>query len=366
MSTASIGRNTVIYEGQGIPFETAHTEIGRITSIIFSQIPPRTAAREVLNTRNVRNVFHQTSPEYLQDFRVELQRILTYGFNNKGDLDDEVFSLFVHQTLALFPFAYPEEGFEVQIPIKNGNKWELITYTLDKKFNLANSLFVLPIPAYGFISEGYPSQLVFMGTTYPAGQGFMGTLLSDFTPFASVGWLPMRCGREELGRWLSAQSGAHVCGISLGGALSLHAAKNFGHHVSKVFAFIPPGLNTWELSAFENSPVEINILFQGGDLVSQLGFFPEGNHVNLYYVREQRTANFLSAHVRVLLCGEHVRVERGSTEQENQRIPRKLLTGLHILFAPLIFLLMLPAYLVVALVNAIRGERSSESGENLC
>ncbi|MCH9627722.1 MAG: hypothetical protein S4CHLAM2_13640 [Chlamydiales bacterium] len=354
MTASAVGQNSVVYEGQGVPFETAQSEIGQITSVIFSQTPPSSAARGILNRRNVRNVFHQTSPEYLQSFRTEMQRILIYAFDHKGNIDDETFSLFVHHALSLLPFAYPEEGFQVQIPVKNRDSWELAPYTLDRKFNLGSSFFASPMPAFGFTSDGYPPKLIFMGTTYPAGQGFLGTLLSDFTPFASVGWLPMRCGREELGAWLTTHSGAHVSGISLGGSLSLHAAKNFGNHISKVFAFIPAGLNSWELSAFDDSQTEINILFQGGDLVSHLGFFPEGNNVNLYHVHEEQTANFLSAHVRVLLSGHNIRVERGSTEDENQRIPRKILTGLHILFTPLIFLLMLPAYLVVALVKALR------------
>lgn len=350
--TNPIGKN-IFYNGSGIPFESTNSEIGKMISILFSR-PSSTASKGMLSMRNIKNVFYNISPEYLNSFRNELQRVLIHAFDNRKEVSDELFTLFIHQTLSLFPFAYPEEGFTVEIPVKNNGQWELDTYQLDKKFKLGNQFLLSPMPAYGFkSSNGGPPMLVFMGTTYPAGKGFLGTLLSDLTPGVSVGRWPFFCGRQELGEWLRENSGAHAMGISLGGALSLHAAKNFGEHISEVFAFMPPGLYPCELDAFANSTTQINLLFQNGDFVSNLGFFPEGENVNLYRVCEEQKANFLSAHARVFLTGENIKVSRGSPESENQNIWRKVLTGLHMVVCPLIFLLMLPVYLVVSLFKLL-------------
>ena len=346
------GNEKSFYDGVGLPFQSSNSEISNIVSILFSR-PMEEVSEGLLSSHNIENIFYDTSPEYLQTFQKELQKVLIHAFNARDGVPDELFTLFIHQALSLFPFAYPEEGFELKIPIKRDGEWILEIYKLDKKFELGNQFLMSPMPAYGFKGEG-PPMLVFMGTTYPAGKGFLGTLISDFTPGASVGALPFFCGQKELGEWLQIHPGAYVMGISLGGALSLHAAKNYSQYISKVFAFVPPGLYPCDLNSFDNSTTEINLVFQDGDFVSTLGFFPEGQNIRLYCVYEKERDNGFSAHARVFLSSPNIKVYCNSLQKENQRIARKLLTGLHMVFSPLIFLLILPLYLLSPLFQLLK------------
>lgn len=345
--------NNPIYDGHGIPFEPNNSEIGRIISLIFSHSHER-GSSGLLNRKNLKNVLWSTSDEYLTSFRSELQRVLIYAYENRAGVNEELFTLFVHQTLSLLPFAYPSEEFEIQVPVKIGENWDLKPYRLDKKFELAHQLLVSPIPAFGLLSEeGGPPLLLFMGTTYPAGEGFIGTLLSDFIPGCSVGALAIHCARDELNSWLAEHGGAYAMGLSLGGALSLHVARLFGNKVAQVFAFVPPGLYPRELAAFEGSETQIHLLLHEGDYIAHHGFFPQGENVKLYRVHEDRPSSSLSAHARIFLTSANIRVVCDSVEEENNRFSRKLFTGLHMIVSPFLFASMLPFYLLVTLFKLL-------------
>lgn len=347
------------YSGEGIPFESTNSEVGKIVSILFSR-PAESATEGLISSRNIKNVFYETSPEFLTSFQKELQHALIYAFNNRESTNETLFTLFIHQTLSLLPFAYPKKGFEIQIPVNGEEGWELQTYTLDKRFELGNPFLLSPMPAYGLKSENGPPMLIFMGTTYPAGEGFLGTLLSDFTPGHSVGSLPFHSAKEEIEIWLEENPEASAMGISLGGAFSLHAAKTFGQKISKVYAYVPPGLYQKEVDAFKESETEINVVFQDGDFVSTLGFLPEGKNVHLYNVVEEEKANPLSAHARIFLSGEKIKVFEKDPQEENQRPGRKLLTRLHLVSSPIVFLCILPLYLVASLFKLIN-EKTSQT-----
>ena len=74
------------------------------------------------------------------------------------------------------------------------------------------------------------SQLIFMGTTYPAGQGFVPQVKTDLKGFETVGKTLYQCGHQRILAWLLHQKGnVHVCGISLGGSLSLLLAIHLGN-----------------------------------------------------------------------------------------------------------------------------------------
>lgn len=339
---AQVFNDSLVYHGEGVHFSKYGTDdVASICSFLFSRSP---LSREMGTWENVRNVCYKTDPEYLHAFRQELSHALLTAFEQRERVSEELFNLFVHQTLALFPFAYPEEGYEVQIPVKEEEGWRLANYRLDRKFNLTNGWFSSPLPAYGFVGEG-PPQLVFMGTTYPAGEGFLASLFSDLFPRMAVGQLPMRLGKEVLAEWLEGKENIHASGISLGGALSLRAAKEFGDKISEVYANLPPGLNSRELDSF-SSGTQINLLFQEGDIVSKIGFFPEGENVKLYHIFGEEKENAIIAHARVFATAPTVTVLQGNPAYENQRFSRKILTALNTIFSPLLFLFLLPVYLV--------------------
>ncbi|MGL5742592.1 MAG: hypothetical protein ACRCXC_08605 [Legionella sp.] len=69
-----------------------------------------------------------------------------------------------------------------------------------------------------------------MGTTYPAGQGFLPQITTDSKGFETVGKSLYRTGRDKIQKWLSAQKTTHVCGVSFGGSLSLLLAIDKGDY----------------------------------------------------------------------------------------------------------------------------------------
>ncbi len=339
---ASVVQEHLLLNDLGPRFEpNLDTDMGKIGSYLFCGSP----LPDDLNTSAVaRNVLLNSDPDYLQEFQNLIREVILTEHSSP-----EVRNLFVYQTLAMLPFAYPEEGFEITIPIDGVRH----AYTIDKKFELTPSWFSSPLPAYGLVSDNGPPMLVFMGTTYPAGQGFIASVLSDFSPGLEVGHLPLLMGRKELQEWLNDKEGVHVTGASLGGALSIQAAKEFSDHIAKVYAFVPPGVNPWNRFT-PSEHMEINLCCHDGDIVSKLGYFPEGDNVNLYHISDN--GNFV--HGRVVMGGESVTILRGDVANENRQISRGILTALHTIFSPILFLLVLPFQLLYRLlemlVNLIR------------
>ena len=140
--------------------------------------------------------------------------------------------LFLANCLTLLPYAdiTPYETFA--IPQWVDGSWQKVDYKvvpieLTPTSGL-KSLFIRDndrVFAYGLEPITHPtaeSHLVFMGTTYPAGQGFSPQIATDMEAFETVGKKLYRSGHANIVKWLDSQAKpVHVCGTSLGGSLSL-------------------------------------------------------------------------------------------------------------------------------------------------
>ena len=133
----------------------------------------------------------------------------------------------------------PYESFK--IPQCVSGHWELVEYQVTPIELTATSnwrhLFIYDhdrIFAYGltpFFQPKAESHLIFMGTTYPAGQGFLTQIKADAKGIESVGRSLYQTGRERIHQWLEQQENfVHVCGVSLGGSLSLLLAIDKGNY----------------------------------------------------------------------------------------------------------------------------------------
>ena len=140
--------------------------------------------------------------------------------------------------------------------------------------------------AYGLEPISHPTakpHLIFMGTTYPAGQGYVTQVNTDLEAFETVGKKLYRTGHKRIEAWLDKQgeNKPHVCGTSLGGSLSLLLAIHHGDKLSRVDALNPAGIyEPWNKSRFDRwdectSKPEVIIQRQGDDPVSLFGIWKE-------------------------------------------------------------------------------------------
>lgn len=239
------------------------------------------------------------------DLTLALRRAFQHGFQHvfeqlKGStLNEQQHQqalLFISNCMAFLPFADMTPHEFISIPQYVDNAWRLIEYKVVpieltptsgfQKLFLADHDRVF---AYGLepISQlKAEPHLIFMGTTYPAGQGFATTVETDLEAFETAGKKLYRTGHKNITKWLQKQTNkVHVCGTSLGGALSLLVAIDQGNKLSRVDALNPPGLySPWRKSRFDHwdELTEKPVVFvqkQGSDPVSRFGVWKPDWHI---------------------------------------------------------------------------------------
>ncbi len=211
--------------------------------------------------------------------------------------------LYISNCLTYLPFADMSPYESISIPQYVDGSWQRVDYKVTpieltptygfKKLFLAEHDRVF---AYGLEPIHNPnaeSHLIFMGTTYPAGQGFFTTVNTDLEAFETAGKKLYRTGRANITRWLDQQKHeVHVCGTSLGGALTELLALDKGGDTfengatfSRFDALNPPGLyhpfrkskfDNWD--TFETKP-PVYIQKQADDVISWFGIWKPDWHV---------------------------------------------------------------------------------------
>lgn len=253
---------------------------------------------DILSSELLSAIFVQRNPQLLCGMRHAFQE----GFDQVWQqLDSKSSSLsikqnnqaelFISNCLSLMPFADLKPGNVFYIPQWIDGAWQRVRYRVEP-IELTptrgfETLFMRDedrVFAYGFepIGCGSPHakpHLVFMGTTYPAGQGFFTQANTDLE-VETVGNYVYRTGLKKITAWLDKRGQkVHACGISLGGSLALLLAIHQGERVSRVDALNPAGLydawNKSDLDCWDNlhegNKPEVIIQKQGQDFVSSLG-----------------------------------------------------------------------------------------------
>jgi hypothetical protein len=228
--------------------------------------------------------------------------------------------LYISNCLTYLPFAdiTPFESFA--IPQCINDEWQLVDYKVVpieltptwgfKKLFIRDTDRVF---AYGLEPINKPDalpHLIFMGTTYPAGQGFTSQVNTDLESFETVGKKLYRSGHKNITNWLNKQTNkVHVCGTSLGGSLALLLATDQGDKLSRVDALNPAGLyhscykskfDHWD-GLFDQPPVFIQKQKgrhnKKGDPVSRFGVWkPEWHILSVTPPVEKSGPNSLSDH----------------------------------------------------------------------
>lgn len=258
----------------------------------------------LMSSRVFNTVFVQRDRELLRGMRIAFQEGFNYIYSSK--LENSRFTkqqhnqaqLFLSNCLTILPFAdiTPYESFNIPQyvggPWPNGH-WEMVNYkvipielTPTTGFK---TLFINDedrVFAYGLEPIKHPSaepHLIFMGTTYPAGQGFITQINTDMEAFETVGKKLYRTGHARIEAWLDKLDGQkpHVCGTSLGGSLALLLAMHHGDKIARVDALNPAGIyEPWRKSRFDKwdectSKPEVIVQRQANDPVSLFGVWKE-------------------------------------------------------------------------------------------
>ncbi|HSW71862.1 MAG TPA: hypothetical protein VLG44_00440 [Chlamydiales bacterium] len=336
-------REAVVYLGKGIDVSAYPNDPELHEIIQFLLGRGDFSSTWLTNLQNLKGVFLEKDLRLLRGMEGELASILEYAcLRMPSPQEETLFQAFVGNIISLIPYSYPEEGTTFTIPQKINGKWEAVEYQLEKRIELTPKFFSSPIVAYALVSENGPPLLTFLGTTYPAADGFVATLLADCTPFFSVGRAPYLWGKGKIAEWLQGKTGVRLFGMSLGGALCFHTLYDHREKIQSLDVYNPPGLY-WK-ETFDGS-VEVNIYYQENDLVASMGFFPEGKNVSVYRVFPEKMENPLKAHARVYTGSDRLAMLKNDPAYENRRGVRIFFTFLHftigILSIPLFVLTLL-------------------------
>lgn len=250
--------------------------------------------QKIISKRVLKAVLYERDKGFMQGLRLVFQQGFSHVYDqlrqtqNLTEHQLRQAQLYISNCLTLLPFGDLNPFESIAIPQWVNNEWRLVDYKVVPieltSTNRFKKLFIRDedrVFAYGLEplrdTQAEP-HLIFMGTTYPAGQGFIDQVDTDMDGFGTVGNKLYRSGRERLSNWIKAQGRKiHVCGTSLGASLSLLLAIDQGEQLSRVDALNPAGLSdswfsnhidNWEQLS-EKPPVFIQK--QGDDPVSKFG-----------------------------------------------------------------------------------------------
>ncbi|KTD56160.1 hypothetical protein Lsai_2290 [Legionella sainthelensi] len=241
-------------------------------------------------------VFVKRDHELLRELRLAFQQGFIEIFEQLKDKElteeqKEQVQLYLSNCLTLLPYGDLTPYESIKIPQYIEGTWEMVEYQITpieltetsgwQRFFIQDKDRVFAYGLEPLFQKKAESHLIFMGTTYPAGQGFVPQVNTDSKGFETVGKSLYRTGRARVQEWLCQQENSiHVCGVSLGGSLSLLLAIDQGNYkLSRVDALNPAGLHdAWSKSRYDywdslNEKPRVVVQKQGDDPVSAFGIW---------------------------------------------------------------------------------------------
>lgn len=241
-------QSTLVYHGPGCCFEWPSSSNSHVHGLVNYLLGKQLFSREWVNLEILKAIFWKKNPEILRCMRQEFKNALeecTRHIPEVGSPEEILFQTFVSNCLALLPYSYPEEGEEFIVPQKIEGEWRVCRYVADSPIALTPAGLISPIYAFGMVSAEGPPLLCAIGTTYPAVDGFLATLMADATPGLSVGHAPYWLGQDKLRAWLAGKENVRLFGMSLGGAICFHVLRKFREKIAEVDVHNPAGLYPW-------------------------------------------------------------------------------------------------------------------------
>ncbi len=249
----------------------------------------------ILTPRVLKAIFFQRDHTLLLGMRLAFQQGFYHVYEqlknkrlNRLQLNQA--QLYLSNCMSFLPFSDINPYESITIPEWVNEKWclieykvipiELISRTGIKKLFMAENDRVFAYGLEPITNIEAESHLLFMGTTYPAGQGFISQVETDLESFETLGKKLYRSGRERLINWVNYQpKKIHVCGMSLGASLALLLAIDQGDKLTRIDALNPAGLYLpWRKSRFDRwdelmEKPFVCIQKQRDDPVSKLGIW---------------------------------------------------------------------------------------------
>ncbi|HAU0854347.1 lpg1907 family Dot/Icm T4SS effector [Legionella pneumophila serogroup 1] len=264
-----------------------------------------TSWTELFSWETFKAIYLQRDPLLLKEFRLAFQKGFDALFTQLSgrqfnSQQNEQIQLYLSNCLSYLPLFDLNPYESIKVPQRINDQWVMVDYYI-KPIELTNhrgknDLILRDddrVFAYGLEPIDNPnaqSHLIFMGTTYPAGQGFISQLNTDLKGFETVGYSLYKNGRDRIKDWILKQnSKIHVCGISLGGSLSLLLAIDMGKYLSRVDALNPAGLHDTDNKVkydkwdkIKKKPLVV-VQQQGNDPVSFFGVWKK--EWNIFHVK---------------------------------------------------------------------------------
>ncbi|WED44014.1 hypothetical protein [Legionella cardiaca] len=253
--------------------------------------------QQIISTKTLKAIFIQRDRELMQGMRLAFQQGFHHIYEQLRENKNLTIEqrrqaeLYISNCLTLLPYSDINPYESVAVPQWINGEWRLVDYKVTSieltPTNGFKKLFINDedrVFAYGLepiADDEAEPHLIFMGTTYPAGQGFITQVNTDLEGFETVGNTLYRSGRPRILNWLNKQTKKiHCCGTSLGGSLSLLLAIDQGDKLSRVDALNPAGLyDSWFIRNHLDKWNELNdkpqviIQKQGNDPVSRFGIW---------------------------------------------------------------------------------------------
>lgn len=318
-----------------------------------NQIP----SKQLLNIRILKAVLFKKNHEFLDDsknlIRTAFKDIHRELSRNSWPAEAVFhYEVIIGDLLALLPFLSPSIDESFEIPIKVKNQWVLAEYTTET-IQLTKNWMGSPLMAYGLNpkSTSHPPILLFKGTTYPADDGFIKSLLTDGNIGAAVGEYAFKIGKKAIKEWLdkhptNQDNKAVIYGKSLGGALSWMSALHFPNQIGKVMVYGAPGFypkdekKLKELLANQQAVPEINMFWQKNDPVPYVDKAPHQG-INYFQIISGRNRKGVLAHADMFSLHERssiIKLDMAKHGEKWLRIKQTLLrTMASFLLFPLIF-----------------------------
>jgi hypothetical protein len=270
-------------------FNRSVKDLPGINYLFFNKID-----KEHYNFKNAEAVFLKFNKEfslkhcqYIQD---ELKKLVNDERWQKRD--PLVAEMLIGNLIALLPFFGLDHLKEIELPRRIDGKWRLVSYQIE------TITLVGEVKAFGLVPKEDKAArplLIFRGTPYPAHPGFLDSILSDTHVLKDVGQDLFEKGKSRLDVWMKGKGRVDCCGISLGGALAYHAADAYGDQINLNCAIAAPGV-------FPRNGGNIHgrSFYNDFDWVKQVGYLPESQNLETYFVLFEKPWNPLNAHARPL------------------------------------------------------------------
>jgi hypothetical protein len=316
--------------------KTLQTQDEKIAFLLLSQLhlfkPENSSFKDLPLFRIISAILIKKDLKLLSAIRKIYQQGLIHLFEqlNKQNIpaNYEESLDFLYSSLCYLPFWewHHDESPVICIPQFMNHRWELVefqitTIELTPKTGFA-SLWVQESDrtyAYGLhtTQEGIEPLLIFSGTTYPAGAGFLTHIKNDLQAFQSAGYALFQSGKARILQWLNNinHKKTRVMGISLGGGMTLIMTTEMPESVSLGFALNPPGLHDFP-KELRTAP-SVRVLTQSNDPVSIFGKWHASwtlAHINL---PNEPIPNRLVAHATIFAGKLNKQYEYLDSETKN-------------------------------------------------